>query len=82
MQWIQDYYAVAGNIYLTAVCAAIPMFFLFWALAIKKMKGYLATFLALVATFLVAVIVYRMPFAIALSATGFGAMQGVFPLSS
>jgi lactate permease len=37
MQWIQNYYAVADNIFLTAFCAAIPMFFLFWALAIKRM---------------------------------------------
>ena len=80
MQWIQNYYALADNIYLTAFCAAIPMFFLFWALAIKRMKGYIATFLALVITFLVAVIVYRMPITTALSATGYGAMNGLFPL--
>jgi len=80
MQWIQNYYAVADNIFLTALCAALPMFFLFWALAIKKMKGYLATFWALVLTFLVAVIVYRMPITAALSATAYGAMSGVFPL--
>ena len=80
MQWIQNYYAVAGNIYLTAFCAAIPMFFLFWALAIKRMKGYTATFLALVITFIAAILVYRMPFTAALSAAAFGAMNGIFPL--
>ncbi|GHS99147.1 lactate permease [Synergistales bacterium] len=80
MQWLQNYYAVGDNIFLTALCAAIPMFFLFWALAIKKMKGYLATFLALVVTLLVAVVVYRMPVTVALSAAGYGAMNGVFPL--
>jgi len=80
MQWTQNYFAVADNIFLTGLCAAIPMFFLFWALAVKKMKGYLATFLALVLTFLVAIIVYRMPVTAALSATGYGAMNGIFPL--
>lgn len=80
MQWLQNYYAVAGNIYLTALCAAIPLFFLFWALAIKKMKGYIAVFLALVLTNIVAIVVYRMPVTTALSATGYGAMSGVFPL--
>ena len=80
MQWIQNYYAVADNIFLTALCAAIPMFFLFWALAVKRMKGYLATFWTLVLTFLVAVVVYRMPLAAALSATAYGAFFGIFPL--
>ena len=73
MKWVQDYYAVGGNIFLTALCAAFPMIFLFWALAIKKMKGYLATALTLALTVLIAIAVYRMPVAAALSAAGFGA---------
>ena len=31
-----------GNIALSALVAAIPIFFLFWALAIKRMKGQFA----------------------------------------
>ena len=31
-----------GNIALSALVAAIPIFFLFWALAIKRMKGQYA----------------------------------------
>lgn len=80
MPWNQDYFAVLGNVYLTAVCAAIPMFFLFWALAIKKMKGHLACFFALILTMLVAVVVFRMPLLTTLSATAYGAANGVLPL--
>ena len=31
-----------GNAYLSALAAAIPIVFLFWALAVKRMKGHVA----------------------------------------
>jgi len=80
MQWHQDYFAVNGSVFLTALCAAIPMFFLFWALAIKRMRGHIATFLTLVLTMLVAMIVFKMPIITTLSATAFGAANGILPL--
>jgi lactate permease len=80
MQWTQDYFAVTGNVFLTALCASLPMIFLFWALAIHKMKGHLATFWALVLTMLIAIVVYKMPIVTTLSATAFGAANGIFPL--
>ncbi|MCE5280892.1 MAG: L-lactate permease [Deltaproteobacteria bacterium] len=80
MQWNQDYFAVGGNVFLTALCAAIPMIFLFWALAVKKMKGHLATFLALVLTMLIAILIYGMPVSTTFSATAFGAANGLLPL--
>ena len=78
--WIQNYFAVGNNVFLTALCAAIPFIFLFWALAIKKMKGHLAILIAWHLIMMVALIVYRMPFTAALSAAAFGALQGVFIL--
>ena len=80
MQWIQNYYAVGNNVFLTALSAALPILFLFWALAIQKMKGYLAIFFAWLLTILVAIIAFRMPVVTALSAAGYGAMNGIFPL--
>ncbi len=80
MQWHQNYFAVNGSVFLTALCAAIPMFFLFWALAIKRMKGHLATFFTLVLTMLVAVIVFNMPITTTLAATAFGVANGLLPL--
>ena len=80
MQWIQDYYAVGNNVFFTALCAVFPILFLFWALAIRKMKGYLAILFAWLITILVAVFAYRMPLGAALSAAGYGAMNGIFPL--
>ena len=80
MQWIQNYYAVGNNVFLTALCAVLPIVFLFWALAIKKMKGYIAIFFAWLITILVAIIAYGMPVSATLSAAGYGAIQGIFPL--
>jgi lactate permease len=79
-QWTQNYYAVGNNVFLTAIFAALPIFFLFWALAIKKMKGYLAIFIAWLLTILIAIIIYRMPVGTTLSTAGYGAMHGVFPI--
>ena len=80
MQWIQNYYAVGNNVFFTALCAVLPVVFLFWALAIKKIKGYLAIFFTWLITILVAMFAYRMPATAVLSAAGYGAIQGIFPL--
>jgi len=80
MRWIQNYSAVGNNIYLTALCALLPILFLFWALAVKKMKGYQAIFFAWFITIVVAVVAFRMPLTAAFSAAGYGAMNGLFPL--
>ena len=80
MQWIQNYYAVGNNVFLTSLCAILPILLLFWALVIKKIKGYIAIFFTWFITILIAIIVYHMPVGTALSAAGYGAMNGVFPL--
>src|ERR1039458_9623986 len=42
MPWLHNYSAVGHSLSLTAMVAALPIFFLFWALAYKRMKGYFA----------------------------------------
>jgi len=37
VQWNQNYAALNGSLLLTALVVAIPIFFLFWALAVKRM---------------------------------------------
>ena len=69
-----------GNIGLSALLAAIPILFLFWALAWKRMKGHWAAFGAVCLALAVAVIVYKMPAKLALLATFNGALFGIFPV--
>ena len=80
MQWTQNYSALGGNLFLTAFVIAIPIFFLFWALAIKKMKGHIAGVLTLLLAFIDVVLVYNMPVGVAFSATILGIMNGLFPI--
>lgn len=55
--------------------------FLFWALAVKGMKGYLAGLLALAITIVDVIIVYKMPVTLALSATAYGMLYGLWPIA-
>lgn len=80
MQWYQNYSALNGSVGLTALVVAIPILFLFWALAIKKMKGHVAGVLTLLIAFIDVVLVYHMPVGIAFSATVYGIINGLFPI--
>jgi len=80
MPWNQNYAALNGSLLLTALVVAIPIFFLFWALAVKRMKGHVAGVLTLLLTILISVLVYRMPVTAALSASALGMVTGLFPI--
>jgi lactate permease len=68
------------NIALSAFVAAIPVLFIFWALIIKKIKGYQASLYTTIIAVLIAVLVYKMPVKLALLSTLHGAMYGFFPI--
>jgi lactate permease len=80
MPWNQNYAALNGSLLLTALVVAIPIFFLFWALAVKRMKGHVAGVLTLTLTIIISVLVYRMPLTAALSASALGMVTGLFPI--
>lgn len=69
-----------NNITLSALAAAIPIIFIFWALIIKKIIGYLASLLTVTLAVLIAIIVYQMPIKLALLSTAHGVMYGLFPI--
>ena len=69
-----------GSIGLSAFVAAIPILFLFWALAWKRMKGHWAALGAVLLAATVAVVVYGMPAKLAFLATMNGAVFGIFPV--
>lgn len=81
MPWTHNYAALGGSIGLTALVVALPIFFLFWALAIKRMKGHIAGLLTLLLTIIDVVLVYKMPVSIALSASLLGIMNGIWPIA-
>lgn len=69
-----------NNVVLSALVAIIPILFIFWALIIKKMKGYKASIIAIGIALLIAVTVYNMPVHLALLSTVNGALYGLFPI--
>ncbi len=79
MKWVQEIDPVSG-IVVSALIASIPIIFIFWALIIKKMKGYKASMLTTVIAIAIAVVIYRMPVKLALLSTFHGVLYGFFPI--
>ena len=79
MQWTQAFDPL-GNIGLSALVAAVPILFLFVALAGLKMKGHTAGLITLALAVLVAVLAFGMPVRLALLSSLFGGMTGLWPI--
>lgn len=69
-----------NRIALSVLVALVPILFIFWALIIKKMKGYQASLIATGLALLIAVLVYGMPAQLALLSVAHGAAYGLFPI--
>jgi L-lactate transport len=80
MQWLHNYAGVGGSLGLTALVVSLPIVFLFWALAYKRMKGHVAGVLTLLLTLVITILAYKMPVSVALSAAGLGMLTGIFPI--
>ncbi len=79
MPWKMDIDPL-GNIFLSALIAAIPILYLFWALAVKRMKGHWAAISGTTIALVISVFVYRMPLNLAALSTLYGAFFGLFPV--
>lgn len=69
-----------GNLGLSALVASIPTLFIFWALIIRKMKGFRASLFTAAISIAVAVIVYGMPVKTTLLSFTYGALYGLLPI--
>ncbi len=79
MQWIQQYDPL-GNILLSALVAGVPLYILFYMLAVRRAKGHWAALAGTTAAILLAIVVWGMPTGLALNSTLFGAAFGIFPI--
>ncbi len=79
-QWFHNYSAVGNSLGLTAIVVSTPIFFLFWALSFKRMKGHIAGILTLLLTILITTLAYGMPVSAALSAAVLGMLNGLFQI--
>ncbi|WP_243301244.1 L-lactate permease [Geothrix oryzisoli] len=77
--WTQVYSPVMGNIFLSALVAALPVFVLLGLLA-KHVKAHYSAILGLVTCMAVAILVYKMPAGMAGMAAVNGALYGLAPI--
>ncbi|MEH7076125.1 L-lactate permease [Neobacillus drentensis] len=80
MTFTQNFTAVGDNLALSAVVALIPILYFFWALAIKRMKGYLAGLSTLAIALVIAIFAYKMPAGMAFMSASQGAVYGIIPI--
>lgn len=78
--WTQNYDPVAGNLGLSALVAALPIFILLLALAVLRLAAWKSSLLGLAAAAFVALVVYGMPFPLLVSSVFYGAAFGLFPI--
>ncbi|WP_182335538.1 L-lactate permease [Stenotrophomonas acidaminiphila] len=81
MQPWQQLYDPAGNIWLSSLIALLPIAFFFVALAVLRMKGWLAGTLTVAIALGVALLFYRMPPLQALGAALYGFVYGLWPIA-
>ena len=79
MTWIQPVDPL-HNLTLSALVALIPVLVIFWALIIKKTKGYKASLMACGVAIVLALTVYGMPIKLAFLSVANGALYGFFPI--
>ncbi|MDQ1000687.1 lactate permease [Neobacillus niacini] len=80
MTFTQNFTVVGDNLALTAIVALIPILYFFWALAIKRMKGYIAGLTTLLLALVLAVFAFKMPAVTAVMSATQGAVYGVLPI--
>ncbi|HZU81689.1 MAG TPA: lactate permease LctP family transporter [Polyangiaceae bacterium] len=79
MPWTQVY-APLGNLYLSAVVAALPVLVLLGALGLFRIRAHNAALLGLATALTIAMVVYGMPPRLALTSAVYGALFGLFPI--
>lgn len=79
MNWIQVYNPL-GYLGLSALIAGIPLYILFYMLAVRRSPGHWAALVATGSAVVLAILVWGMPIGLAVNATIMGAAFGLFPI--
>lgn len=77
--WVQNPNAL-GEVWLSALLAAVPIFFLFYALAIRRLRGHVAALATAGIAAGIAVLAFGMPIRLAALSLVYGALYGLFPI--
>jgi lactate permease len=79
--WQHNYEPIAGSLGVSAIVAALPIVVLFVMLGVLRKAAWMSAATALASALLVSLVVYRMPFSLAIISTIYGAAFGIFPIA-
>ena len=79
--WEQVYNPL-GNIWLSAIIAAVPIIVFIVLLTVFKLKGYIAGLFSIIAAGIFAVFIYKMPAILVLMSAIYGILVGLWPVAS
>jgi len=79
--WQHNYEPIAGSLGVSAIVAALPIVVLFVMLGVLRKPAWMSAVTALASALLVSLVVYRMPFNLAIISTIYGAAFGIFPIA-
>src|SRR3984957_11448735 len=78
--WPQTYAPVAGSLPLSALVAVLPVFVMLAPLGFFRKPAWVAALAGFIASAVVSVAVYHMPFTLAVSSALYGAANGMLPI--
>ena len=79
--WSQSYSLFGRGLAFSAVIASIPILVLLFLLGVRRKPAWFASLFALLCALIIALFAYKLPPPMTLSAAGYGAAFGLFPIS-
>ena len=77
----QSYQPVFNSLLLSALVAGLPLYVLFYMLAVRRMKAWICAITAMLTAFVLSWLVWKMPFGITLGTATEGMAFGLWPIS-
>jgi L-lactate permease len=77
----QAYQPVFGSLLASAIVAGLPLYVLFYMLAVRRMKAWICAIAAMLTAFVLSWLVWKMDFGITLGAATEGMAFGLWPIS-
>ena len=79
--WSQSYTLFGRGLAFSAVIASLPILILLFLLGVRRKPAWFASLFALLVALVIALFAYKLPPPLTLSAAGYGAAFGLFPIS-